>query len=258
MLSYSSAACCGLALSLLSLPAWGAPPADDTPPPESIAGERSKPTDWVEEEERRKKEAWENKPWWGALNVGLHVVLPSPELRKTSDFVGAGLAVSAAFAPGNWPLLLGLDLGFDGFWPRTERFIHDGRDTYWDIKRRSIWLLPSLRLMPPRGKVRPYLGLLGGLWIHDVIIEPDSELYNDRRYNLGTDPVGAYGFAAGVAVVTGKHLGFGLGVKHLRGAGIKVPDQNDIAIQNGRLYVSEERGSGIHAWLVSLEMSGFL
>lgn len=246
----------GLGLCLLSSPAWAIPPSDAASSPERVAKKEDNPTTWVEEEERRKKEAWSNKGWWGAIGADVHLAFADRDLRETSGAVGSGLTVSAGFGLQNVPLLLGFHLGFDGFWPRVERFVYEDRDTYWDIKRHSVWLLPSIRLMPSDEKFRPYLGFLGGLWIHNVTLDPENAL-DDKRYSLGADTVGAYGLTAGFAVTMG-NAGIGLGVKYLRGGGIKVPNEDDIWVEDGRLNFSEERSGAIHEWLVSLELTGFL
>ncbi len=248
---------------LLVATAWGAEaeaPVQPKSTPSVSPGDGSpKTSNWWDKENEKKKERLQNNPWRGEIWLGAHLAVPNPQLRRTSDLFGLGFGFGAGFAPRRWPVLFGLDFGLTGFWPRQERFVFDGMDTYWDIKRRSFWVLPTLRLLPPSNMViRPHLGIMGGIWGHEVVISPSDDFQDHDNRKLGADIVGAYGFTAGLSTAIGEKGALGLTLMHLRAKGIAVPNQNDVWITDGRLHFSKNRTAGIHQWVLSLVYNGAL
>ncbi len=199
----------------------------------------------------------ENKSWPPentrfVVTLGGHLSFPGQALQQTASPLGGGIDTFVGLGPKDRFFVLGIDLGFDWFKTRTERFVYEGQDTYWDLNRLGIWALPTLRFIPQGWIVRPHLDIMGGLWVHDVTIDKDKKWSNDRNESVGSAVGGGYGFATGLYWAPAGYL-LGLSVQYLRGGKISVPNVNDVAVIDGVLHYGVTKTKPISQWTLRLE-----
>jgi hypothetical protein len=220
----------------------------------SSVGDKSVSSSDRADAEKASDDDEEAEGWRVEGAFGAHLTVPKSEHDGTGELAGGGIHLFMGGRPGTLPITLGAEFGFDSFLPHTELFTYDDLRANWSIKRRGIWMLPTVSFSPADTAVRPFLRIHGGLWLHDVRIEAENEWDESESHDIDLDATGAYGASVGIDFRLRK-VRVGLSVLYLRGGGVTLPDYRNATVENDRLVLGEMHTGAISQWTFGLELA---
>lgn len=194
-------------------------------------------------------------PVRGVVTVSPHLTIADEHLASVGNRLGGGIDGLLALGPVDWPLLGGIQLGFDDFGGPTETFTFNGITRDHDVNLWAFWLHGLLRVQPARGAIRPYLDVFAGLWsLHATVNDPGELGSSVDDRTIGSDITGQYGIGAGVHWVLPNGLTLGLGGMYMRGGPVTLPNVNDIVVIDDVLYHGEGSLGQISQGLILLQI----
>jgi len=189
-----------------------------------------------------------------SLALGGHLSIAGDDFKNlTTERLGGGLDVTLLAGPHSWPLLIGVQTGFDSFGGVSRTFMYRGDVDDYRLNRMGFWLHGVLRL-EPEWKVRPHLDLLAGLWMLDVSVGGSARSSSSADDSLGTAVTGSYGLGTGVRYVADSGVSIGLSGVYMRGGGMTAPYAQGAVVVDDVLYYDERRVDSVSQFMLMLEI----
>lgn len=190
-------------------------------------------------------------PFRYSLEIGGHLTIADDNLASITQRWGGGADATALVGPRHWPLLFGLQTGFDSFGGPSRTFRYQRELSNYRLERTGFWLHGVVRL-EPEWTIRPHFDVMAGLWALNVGVGLGTGT-NRSQDSIGTAVTGSYGVGAGVRFVSPHGFSGGLSLVYLRGGAMTVPHVESSFVENEVLYFDDRRVPTVSQVMIMLQ-----